>query len=138
MAAQRTLGIIKPDGVEQKKIGEILTMIEEAGLDVLGLKMIRLSRPQAETFYQVHRSRPFYGELVEFMTRGPVVVMCLEGEDAVDRWRKLMGATDPAKAEDGTIRKRFGSNVGENAVHGSDAPETAQFEVSYFFPGAEL
>lgn len=138
MAVQRTLGIIKPDGVEQKKIGEIIEMIEDAGLDIRGLKMIRFSRPQAETFYQVHKERPFFGELVEFMTRGPVVVMCLEAENAIDRWRQLMGATDPAKAEDGTIRKNYGTNVGENAVHGSDAPETARFEVHYFFPGSEL
>ncbi|MFW6050425.1 MAG: nucleoside-diphosphate kinase [Myxococcota bacterium] len=138
MAVERTLGIIKPDAVEKKKIGEILSMIEDCGLDILALRMTRLSRPQAEGFYAVHRERPFFGELVEFMSRGPVVVMVLQGDDAIQRWRKLMGATDPAKAEDGTIRKRFGANVGENAVHGSDAPETAQVEVSFFFPGYEL
>lgn len=138
MAAQRTLGIVKPDAVEQKHVGHILSMIEEAGLRILALRMTRLSRPQAEGFYAVHRERPFFGELTEFMSRGPVVVMVLEGDDAIARWRKLMGATDPAKADEGTIRKRYGSNVGENAIHGSDAPETAQNEIGFFFPGYEL
>jgi nucleoside-diphosphate kinase len=138
MATQRTLSIIKPDAVESSKVGAILHMIEEAGLSIRSVKMIRLARPQAESFYHVHTERPFFGELVEFMTRGPVVVACLEGEDAINRYRTLMGATDPAKADDGTIRKLYGSNVGENAVHGSDSPETARFEVNYFFPGYEL
>ena len=135
---QRTLSIIKPDAVEKKKIGEVLAMIEGAGLTIKALRMTHLSRPQAEGFYHVHKERPFFGELVEFMTRGPVVISVLEGEDAINRYRALMGATDPGKAEEGTLRKKFGSNIGENAVHGSDAPETAQFEVSYFFPGYEV
>ena len=138
MAVERTLSIIKPDAVEQHLIGAIIGMIEESGLAIKAMKMIRLSRAQAEGFYHVHRSKGFFAELVEFMTRGPVVVMCLEGEDAIARWRTLMGATDPAKAEPGSIRKRFGANVGENASHGSDATDTARFEVSYFFPGFEL
>jgi nucleoside-diphosphate kinase len=138
MATQRTLCIIKPDSVEQNKIGAILSMIEDSGLNIRSLKMLRLARPQAETFYQVHAERSFFGELVEFMTRGPIVVACLEGEDAINRYRSLMGATDPEKAEDGTIRKLYGTHVGENAVHGSDSPETARFEVNYFFPGFEL
>jgi nucleoside-diphosphate kinase len=138
MARERTLGIIKPDAVEQRKIGAILSMIEESGLDLIALRMMCLSRPQAEAFYAVHRERPFFGELVEFMSRGPVVAMVLEGDDAIQRWRKLMGATDPAKADEGTIRKRFGTNVGENASHGSDAPETARVEVGFFFPGYDI
>lgn len=135
MAVERTLGIIKPDAVEKHRIGAILAMTEGAGLAVKALKMVRLSRPQAEGFYAVHRERPFFGELIEFMTRGPVVVMALEADDAVAKWRKLMGATDPAKADEGTIRKAHGANVGENAVHGSDSLENARIEVSYFFPG---
>jgi nucleoside-diphosphate kinase len=138
MARERTLGIIKPDAVEQRKIGAILSMIEESGLDIIALRMMALSRPQAEAFYAVHRERPFFGELVEFMSRGPVVALVLEGDDAIQRWRKLMGATDPAKADEGTIRKRVGTNVGENAVHGSDAPETARVEVGFFFPGYDI
>jgi nucleoside-diphosphate kinase len=137
MAVERTLSIIKPDAVEQGHIGEILAMIEGAGLTIKAMKMVRLSRPQAEGFYAVHRERPFFSELVEFMTRGPVVISALEGENAVAAYRKLMGATDPAKADAGTIRKRFGGNVGENAVHGSDSVENARIEVGYFFPGYE-
>lgn len=138
MATERTLAILKPDAVEQKKIGDVLSSIEQAGLTIKALRMMRLARPQAETFYQVHRERSFFGELVAFMTRGPVVVACLEGEGAIERYRQLMGATDPQKAEAGTLRAKYGSNVGENAVHGSDSPETAKFEVGYFFPGYEL
>lgn len=138
MALERTLGLIKPDAVEKKRVGDIIAMIEESGLDVIALRMTRLSRPQAEAFYAVHRERPFFGELVQFMSRGPIVAMVLQGEDAVARWRDRMGATDPAKADEGTIRKKHGANVGENAVHGSDAPETARNEVSFFFPGYEL
>jgi nucleoside-diphosphate kinase len=138
MARERTLGIIKPDAVEKKNIGDIIAMIEKSGLDILALRMMNLSRPQAESFYAVHRERPFFGELVDFMSRGPVVAMVLEGDDAIARWRKLMGATDPAKADEGTIRKRFATDVGENAVHGSDAPETARVEVSFFFPGYDI
>jgi nucleoside-diphosphate kinase len=138
MAVERTLSIIKPDAVEKNDIGNILAMIEGAGLTIKAMRMMHLARPVAEGFYAVHRERPFFGELVEFMTRGPVVVSVLEGESAIARYRELMGATDPAKAADGTIRKSYGSNVGENAVHGSDAAETAQNEIRYFFPGYEL
>ncbi|MDD9937368.1 MAG: nucleoside-diphosphate kinase [Myxococcales bacterium] len=138
MAVERTLSIIKPDAVEQNHIGEIVAMIEAAGLKVKAMRMTHLSRPQAEGFYYVHKERPFFGELVEFMTRGPVVLMCLEGEGAIAKWREVMGATNPAEAAEGTVRKRFGSNIGENASHGSDATETAAFEVSYFFPGYDL
>jgi nucleoside-diphosphate kinase len=137
MTVERTLSIIKPDAVEKNKIGAILAMIENAGLKVKAVRMMHLTRPIAEGFYAVHRERKFFGELVEFMTRGPVVVSVLEGDNAIARYRELMGATDPAKATDGTIRKAFGKDVGENAVHGSDAPETAQNEVRYFFPGYE-
>ncbi len=138
MAVERTLSILKPDTVEKHKIGEVIAMLESSGLRPIAIKLTHLSRRVAEGFYAVHRERKFFGELVEFMTRGPVVVMVLEGENAIARYRDVMGATDPAKAADGTIRKKFGSNVGENAVHGSDAPETARFEISYFFPGSEL
>ncbi len=138
MAIEKTLAIIKPDAVEKHHIGEIVAAIEEAGLTIAAMRMVHLTREQAEGFYHVHRERPFFGELVEFMSRGPVVVMCLQGEDAIARWRKLMGATNPAEADEGTLRKRFGANIGENAVHGSDAPETAAFEVGYFFRGVEL
>ncbi len=138
MAVERTLGIIKPDAVEQNKIGGILAMVEEGGLAIKAMKMVRLSRPQAEGFYAVHKERPFFGELIDFMTRGPVVVMALEAEGAVKKWRDLMGATNPAEAAEGTIRKKFGTNIGENATHGSDSLENARIEVNYFFPGYEI
>ena len=138
MATERTLSILKPDTLEKNKIGEALAIIEAAGLKPIAARMMHLSRKQAEGFYHVHRERKFFGELVEFMTRGPVLVMVLEGPDAIAKYREVMGATDPAKAADGTIRKRLGSNVGENACHGSDAPETAKFEIGYFFPGYEV
>jgi nucleoside-diphosphate kinase len=134
MAVERTLSIIKPDAVEQNNIGNILAMIQEAGLKILGLRMLHLTRRQAEGFYAVHRERPFFGELVDFMTRGPVVVSALEGHDAVARYRKLMGATNPAEAAEGTIRKLYGTDVGENACHGSDSVENGKIEVAYFFP----
>lgn len=134
MAIERTLSIIKPDAVEQNNIGNILAMIQEAGLEILGMRMLHLTRRQAEGFYEVHKERPFFGELVEFMTRGPVVVSALEGEDAVARYRKLMGATNPADAREGTIRKLYGTDVGENACHGSDSVENGAIEVAYFFP----
>lgn len=138
MAVERTLSIIKPDAVEKQQIGAILAMIEGAGLRIKAMRMMHLSRPVAEGFYAVHKDRPFFGELVEFMSRGPVVVSVLEGENAIARYRELMGATDPAKAAEGTIRKAFGTNVGENAVHGSDAPETAATEIAFFFEPDEL
>lgn len=137
MAIERTLSIIKPDAVEKNHIGGIIALIEGAGLKVKAMKMMHLSRPQAQGFYAVHKERPFFGELVEFMTRSPVVVMALEGENAIAKYRDVMGATDPKKAAEGTIRKKYGASIGENASHGSDAKETAAFEVAYFFPGFE-
>ena len=138
MAVERTLSIVKPDAVENNHIGGVVAMIEAAGLKVKAMRMQHLSRGEAEGFYHVHRERKFFGELVEFMTRSPVVIMCLQGENAIARYREVMGATDPAKAAAGTIRKQYGSNIGENACHGSDAPETAAFEIGYFFRGLEL
>jgi nucleoside-diphosphate kinase len=138
MAVERTLSIVKPDAVEKNHIGGVVAMIEAAGLEVKAMRMQHLSKKEAEGFYYVHRERKFFGELVDFMTRSPVVIMCLEGENAIARYREVMGATDPAKAAPGTIRKQFGSNIGENASHGSDAPETAAFEIGYFFRGLEL
>jgi len=136
--AERTLCIIKPDAVEKRKTGAILAHIEEGGFRILAMRMTHLTRPEAEGFYEVHRQRPFFGELVQFMTRSPVVVAVLERDNAVVAWRDLMGATDPAKAAPNTIRKLFGSNVGENATHGSDSLENAKREIAYFFPGAEV
>jgi nucleoside-diphosphate kinase len=138
MAVERTLSIVKPDAVEKNRIGAIVAMIEGAGLKVRAMRMMHLSKKQAEGFYYVHRERKFFGELVDFMTRSPVVVMCLEGDNAIARYREVMGATDPEKAAAGTIRKQHGSNIGENACHGSDAAETAAFEIGYFFPGLDL
>ena len=135
---QRTFSIIKPDAVAAKQTGAILQMILDAGLTVKAMKMIQLTRAQAEGFYAVHSARPFFKDLVEYMISGPVVVSCLEGEDAIARYRDLMGATDPAKAAEGTIRKNFGKSIEANACHGSDAPETALVEVSYFFSSLEL
>ena len=129
MAVERTLSIIKPDAVEKNKIGEIVAMIEGAGLTIKAMRMMHLTRPVAEGFYAGHAERPFFGELVEFMTRGPVVVSVLEGENAIAKYRELMGATNPANADEGTIRKAYAKDVGENAVHGSDAPETAANEI---------
>ncbi|NOY90451.1 MAG: nucleoside-diphosphate kinase [Deltaproteobacteria bacterium] len=138
MAIERTLSIIKPDAVEHNHIGGIVSLIEGADLRILGMRMVHLTRPQAEGFYAVHKERPFFAELVKFMTRGPVVVLALEAEDAVARYRKLMGATNPADAEEGTIRKAHGTDIGENACHGSDSVENAKIEVGYFFPGYEV
>jgi nucleoside-diphosphate kinase len=138
MALERTFFIIKPDAVEKNNSGAILAKIEESGFKILGLKRLQLSKAVAEGFYAVHRERGFFGELVTFMTRSPVVVGVLEKDDAVKGWRDLMGATDPAKADAGTIRKLFGSNVGENATHGSDSLENAKIEIAYFFPASEL
>lgn len=133
MATQRTLSIIKPDAVEGQHIGEILAMIEKAGLRIVEMKMLHLTKAQAEEFYAIHKERPFFGELVEFMTRSPVVVSVLEGEDAVAKYRQVMGATNPAEAAEGTIRKAFAKDVGENSVHGSDSPENAAKEIAFFF-----
>jgi len=138
MAIERTLSILKPDTVEKNKVGEVIALIEKAGLKVVAAKMTHLSRPQAEGFYAVHKARPFFGELCEFMTRGPVVIMVLQGENAIATYRKVMGATNPAQADAGTIRKLYAKDVGENAVHGSDGPDTAAQEIGYFFPGYEI
>jgi nucleoside-diphosphate kinase len=138
MAMERTFSIIKPDATARNLTGAINAMIEQAGLRVIAQKRIRITREQAETFYAIHRARPFFGELVDFMTSGPVVVQVLEGEDAIARYRDLMGATDPAKAAPGTIRKVHAKSIGENSVHGSDAAETAAQEISQFFSGNEI
>jgi nucleoside-diphosphate kinase len=138
MAIERTLSILKPDTVEKNKIGEVIALIEKAGLKVVAARFQHLTLPQAQGFYAVHKERGFFGELTQFMSRGPVVVMVLEGENAIATYRKVMGATNPANAEAGTIRKLYAKDVGENAVHGSDAPETAKQEISYFFPGYEV
>jgi nucleoside-diphosphate kinase len=138
MATERTLTIIKPDSVAAHHIGEIVAALEQAGFRILAMKMLRLTREQAEGFYYVHRQRPFFQDLVRFMTEGPCVPMALERDNAIAELRALMGATDPAKAADGAIRKRFGASIERNAIHGSDAPETAAFELSFFFPGCEL
>lgn len=135
---ERTLSIIKPDAVARQAIGGIIGMLEAAGLRVAAAKMMQLDRRQAEGFYAVHRDRPFFSDLCSFMTSGPVVVMVLEGENAIARNREVMGATDPTKAAEGTIRKRFATNIERNAVHGSDAPETARVEIGYFFAQNEL
>jgi nucleoside-diphosphate kinase len=138
MALEQTFAIVKPDAVASGHTGPILSMIEHAGFRVRGLKMLRLSKQQAEAFYEVHRERPFYGGLVQFMTEGPVVVMVLERDNAIKHWRELMGATNPEKAAEGTIRKKFAKNVERNSVHGSDAPETALVEIPFFFSLSEL
>jgi nucleoside-diphosphate kinase len=137
MAIERTLSIIKPDGVSRDLIGEILGRFEKNGLRVVATRMQHLSKGEAEGFYAVHKERPFFGELVEYMTSGPVVLSILEGENAVLHHRALLGATDPSKAEPGTIRADFGIDIGPNTVHGSDATETAAVETSYFFRGTE-
>jgi nucleoside-diphosphate kinase len=137
MAAQRTLSIIKPDAVEKRKIGAILARLEEEGFRIVALRQIHLSLAQAQGFYAVHRERGFFAELTQFMSRGPIVVIALEREDAIQKYRDVIGATDPAKAAPGTLRKLYGSNVGENALHGSDSPETAKGEIAYFFAGYE-
>lgn len=135
---ERTFAIIKPDAFAAGHAGKILARIYAEGFKVVGLKKLWMSRVEAEGFYYVHKERPFFGELTEFMSRGPCVVMALEAEGAIKKWRDLMGATDPAKADAGTLRKEFGTSIGENATHGSDAPETAAFEIPYFFSGLEL
>ena len=139
MAVQRTLCIVKPDATARPgAVGEVLRRVEEAGLRVVGVKMMRLSEQLARGFYAVHRERPFYKDLVAFMSSGPVVIAALEGENAIARWRELMGPTDAAKAPKGTIRGDLGTDVERNAVHGSDAPETARVEIAYFFNAAEI
>src|SRR3954451_16730588 len=138
MAIERTFSILKPDATARNLTGAINVLIEKAGLRIVAQKRIRMTREQAETLYAVHKERPFFGELVEFMISAPVVVQVLEGENAVLRHREVMGATDPAKAADGTIRKLHAKSIGENSVHGSDAPETAAIEIAQFFSGNEI
>jgi nucleoside-diphosphate kinase len=138
MGLERTLAIIKPDAVARGHAGEILTIIQQNGFEILGMKMVHITKPQAEAFYAIHRERPFFSGLVKFMTEGPVVVLALEGENAIDKWREVMGATNPANAAEGTIRKRFAENIERNCVHGSDAAATAAQEVPFFFSTAEL
>jgi nucleoside-diphosphate kinase len=136
--AERTLAIIKPDAVKARYTGKIIQRIEEAGFTIRAMRLLNLSTQEAEGFYAVHRERPFFGSLTAFMSSGPAVVIALEAPDAIRKWRTLMGATDPAKADAGTLRKEFGASIEHNATHGSDAPETAAFELGYFFPGMEL
>ncbi|MGY3036467.1 nucleoside-diphosphate kinase [Bradyrhizobium sp. USDA 4354] len=138
MAIERTFSIIKPDATERNLTGAVNAVIEKAGLRIVAQKRIRMTKEQAETFYAVHKARPFFGELVDFMTSGPVVVQVLEGEGAIARYREVMGATDPAKAVEGTVRKLYAKSIGENSVHGSDAPETAAVEIAQFFSGNEI
>jgi len=138
MALERTLSIIKPDAVKKNVIGQILARFESAGLRVVAARMMHLSRAQAEGFYAVHRGRPFFADLVEFMTSGPVLVQVLEGDSAIAKNRELMGATDPKKAGKGTIRADFAESIDANAVHGSDGPDTARTEIAYFFPACEV
>ena len=135
---ERTFSIIKPDATERNLTGKVNSVIEDAGLRIVAQRRIRMSRAQAEKFYEVHRERPFFGELVEFMTSGPVVVQVLEGDNAVQRYRDVMGATNPANAADGTIRKLFARNVGENSVHGSDSAENARIEIAQFFADGDI
>ena len=135
---ERTLAIIKPDAVGRRLAGQILQRIEEAGFEILAMRMVHLTRAEAEGFYAVHRERPFFAGLTSYMSSGPAIVIALEAEGAIKRWRDLMGATDPAKAAEGTIRKTFGTSIERNATHGSDAPGTAAFELGYFFPGMAL
>jgi len=138
MTPERTFAIIKPDAVRARTGGQILARIEAAGFTVVAMRLTHLSKREAEGFYAVHRQRPFFGSLTDFMSSGPCVVMALEAPGAIAKWRALMGATDPAKADPGTLRKEFGTSIEFNATHGSDAPETAAFELGYFFRGMEL
>ena len=138
MTVERTFSIIKPDATARNRTGAINAMIEQAGMRIVAQKRLRITREQAEAFYAVHRARPFFGELVDFMISGPVVVQVLEGENAIAKYRDVMGATDPAKAAAGTIRKEHAVSIGENSVHGSDAPETAAKEIAQFFAGNEI
>lgn len=138
MTVERTFAIIKPDAVKAGKAGRILARIEDAGFTIRGLRLVHLTKREAEGFYAVHRERPFFGSLTDFMSSGPCIVMMLEAPEAIKKWRTLMGATDPAKADAGTLRKEFGTSIEFNATHGSDAPETAAFELGYFFRGMEV
>ncbi|MDZ7721436.1 MAG: nucleoside-diphosphate kinase [candidate division KSB1 bacterium] len=130
---ERTLALIKPDAYAARNCGKIITVIEESDLDIIGIRTLTLSSEQARSFYAVHKEKPFFEELISYMTSGPIFAMALEGEKAIEKWRNMMGATNPAKAEEGTIRNRFGTDLTHNATHGSDAPETAKVEVDFFF-----
>lgn len=138
MALEKTLAIIKPDALEKGIIGELCKKVEDAGLKIVGMKMLLLTPKKAEGFYAVHHDKPFFAGLVKFMSSGPCIVMCLEGENAIKRWRDTMGATDPEKANEGTIRRDFGTNIERNATHGSDASDTARAEIGYFFESGDL
>jgi nucleoside-diphosphate kinase len=135
---EKTFTILKPDTVKAGNIGAIISHLEKAGFRILAMKMLHLTEAEAQGFYYVHKERPFFGSLVKFMTEGPIVPMVLEADNAIEKLRKVMGATDPAKADAGTIRKQFGTNIERNAIHGSDGPETAAFEISYFFSQLEI
>jgi nucleoside-diphosphate kinase len=135
---QKTFTILKPDTIRAGRAGAIISEIEKAGFRIRAMKMLHLTEPQAQGFYYVHKERPFFGSLVKFMTEGPIVAMVLEADNAIEKLRKVMGATDPAKAEAGSIRKQFGTNIERNAIHGSDGPETAAFEIGYFFNQLEI
>jgi nucleoside-diphosphate kinase len=136
--SDRTLAIIKPDAVSARQAGRIVQRIEEAGFQIRAMRLVNLTKKEAEGFYAVHRERPFFASLTSFMSSGPAIVMALEAPDAISKWRTLMGATDPAKADAGTLRKEYGRSIEHNATHGSDAPETAAYELGYFFPGIDL
>ena len=136
--SERTLAIIKPDAVAARQAGKILQRIEDAGFQIRAIRQVYLTKGEAEGFYAVHRERPFFASLTSFMSSGPAIVLALEAPDAIKKWRTLMGATDPAKADPGTLRKEFGRSIEHNATHGSDAPETAAYELGYFFPGIDL
>jgi nucleoside-diphosphate kinase len=137
-STERTFGIVKPDAVEKNAVGGVIEMIEKAGLKIVGLRLVKITDAQARAFYAVHKERPFFADLVRFMTSGPAVVMAIEGENAVTRYREVMGPTDSKKAPEGTIRNKYGTNIERNAVHGSDAPETARAELAFFFAGLDL
>ena len=138
MAVEKTLAIIKPDATARNITGKIISRIEEEDFTIKAMKRLRLTKADAECFYEVHRERPFYGDLTDFMSSGPVVVLCLEREDAIAKWREVMGATNPADAAEGTLRKTYAVDLEKNSVHGSDAPETAAVETSFFFSGMEM
>ena len=138
MSIERTFGIVKPDAVEKNAVGGVIEMIEKAGLKIVGLRLVKLSDAQARAFYAVHKERPFFPDLVKFMTSGAAVVMAIEGENAIARYREVMGPTDSKKAPAGTIRNKYGTNIERNAVHGSDGPDTAKAELAFFFAGLEL
>ena len=138
MSIERTFGIVKPDAVEKNAVGGVVDMIEKSGLKIVALRMVKLSETQAQGFYAVHKERPFFKDLVKFMTSGPAVVMAIEGENAVARYREVMGPTDSKKAPQGTIRQKYGTDIERNAVHGSDGPDTAKAEINFFFTGSDL